>query len=616
MYQPLRSLVATALIASAASAQAPSAWGELTLPATVAPNAILGQGKFATYDAGATLHVFSSVTRTWIELSKSASTSVKLFNDCVLLIDDTQVRAVSAYFGISRRRQVTPAATLWNSSGAKNDSIALICDGSALHAFSAFTGEWVTRSVAAGASASVQRHVAVVLSGSQLLGMSAFEGVWHASVATAVTALNADGTAGFATGDSAHAFSAHTRAWTSTSLPANATFQRGDDWGLWLGPTAGVAYSGLRGQFVTIPRGGASVIASSDLYALLAVGSDLHAYSAVTGDLRNIGAAAAYVEAGLATALLHGAGGVRGYTCLRQQVAPLGVLPSTSGAGAAYAHCVDNAGTVYAFSAMTGAWHTAPTQSAGTPVVTTTTVAFTTNDDCYAFAAGSGQFVPLGHSVSGLAGNPSSAPLVAYDTSALYAFDTEQGRWLSTPRTGAGAPMFRIWRTTALAVDGSSAHGIGAQAAAWRRVDIGGATVTAHANSEVGYVVAPQRIFACGMLPEIVALQQYPHFRRVQPRGVEVSFTTAPISDALVFAAIAPPAAPASLLNLGELQLDIASAVIIPLTTDARSGVGQLRWKPPMSAAVTGSTLFAQLLVIPISGAQPYLSDRASVQLW
>lgn len=616
MFRPLWLLVAVAIVAGSAPAQAPSKWSALTLPANVTPNAVRGQGKFTTYDAGATLHVFSSVTRTWLALSKSASTSVELFNDCVLLFDDTQVRAISAYFGISRSRQVTPNATLWNGSGAKNDSIALVCDGSALHAFSAFTGEWVTRSIAAGASASVRRHVAVVLSGPQLLGMSAFEGVWHASDATAITALSADGTAGFATGASAHAFSAHTRTWTATPLPGNATFHRGDDWGAWLGPTTGVAYSGLRGEFAAIPAGGATLTASSDLYALLAVGSDLHAYSAVTGDLTFIGPAAVSIEVGHATALLHDTGGMRGYSCLRQQVAPLGVIPATTGAAAAYAHCVDGAGAVYAFSATTGAWHPAPALALEAPVVTTTTVAFTTSDDCYAFAARSGQFVPLGHSVSGVAGNPSSAPLAAYDANALHAFDTEQARWLSTPRTGAGAPIFRIWRTTALVVDGASAHGIGAQAATWSRVDVGGASVTAHANSEVGYLVAPQRVLACSMLPEIVALQQYPHFRRVQPRSAAVGFSTAPTDSALMIAALAPPAAPAPLLSLGELHLDIAAAVLVPLTADARTGVAQLRWKPPTSVALTGSSIFAQLLVIPTSGALPYLSDRASVQLW
>ena len=151
----------------------------------------------------------------------------------------------------------------------------------------------------------------------------------------------------------------------------------------------------------------------------------------------------------------------------------------------------------------------------------------------------------------------------------------------------------------------------------WHRVDLGQHAAAAFANSEVGFLVDGQRLFGCGMLAEIAALQQFPAFRRIQPRGAEVAFSTAPVRDALVIAGVAPPATPAALPGLGELHLELASATLVALAPAAPSGVAQLRWTPPASAALAGTTLFAQLLTLPTSGfGAPQLSDRATVQLW
>ena len=83
-----RALLPTACVAAmAASArgQHASAWSELSVPAGVSATSVKGQGKLVTYDAGAELHVFSSVTRTWRSYPKSAGASLTLFNDVALL---------------------------------------------------------------------------------------------------------------------------------------------------------------------------------------------------------------------------------------------------------------------------------------------------------------------------------------------------------------------------------------------------------------------------------------------------------------------------------------------------------------------------------------------------
>ncbi|MCK5943596.1 MAG: hypothetical protein KAI24_16555 [Planctomycetes bacterium] len=612
----LLAAAAALMLCASGSAQGRSSWATLAPSGQVAPAAVRGQGKLVSYDAGATLHVFSSLTRRWHTVDKSPGATLKLCNDVALLIDGARCVAISSYDGHPRELTISSNATLWNGANANNDSIVLLVDGAELHAFSAFTGTWTSRALPAGATGSVQRHVAVVHSGDELWGMSAFDGQWRDIDCAPVTSLSTDGTAGFAVGAKLYAFSAHTRAWRQTTAIANASFARGDDWGLWLDAAGGVAYSGLLGAFQPFSLGNASVAASSDLFALLDDGAAVHAWSAVTGDLAPIGPSASAIDVGLGTALLHGAAGVRGYSALRQTAQLLPVTAGWSFAGSSVAGLTDTAGQTFAWSGVTASWHAAPVATVGrAPIATTTTLALETAADCYAFDDNTGQFVALGGPAAAVVGNPSSSPLLAYDAGSLHAFDADAGRWISTPRTSANPPTFRIWRTTALAIDGSSAHGIGAQVAAWSRHDLGPTAATAFANSEVAYLVDAQRIAACGMLAEIVALQQFPHFRRVQPRGAEVQFATTPLQDGLVLAGFAPPGAPTSLPGLGVLHLDLAAAVVLAPARDHVTGAASVGWSLPPSTALTGANVFAQLLVLP-ENAAPYLGDRATVQLW
>jgi hypothetical protein len=617
MPSPLR-LLATALAATLpCTAQSPNAWAELRPAGGVAAAAVRGQGKLVSYDAGDTLHVFSSITRRWHHVDKSPTATLELFNDCAVLFDGHRIVAISSYDGQRSDLQVSPNAVLWNGANAKNDSIVLVRDGAALHAFSAFTGRWVTRALAANASGSVRRHVAVVHSGTRLWGMSAFDGRWHDTGAGQLQSLDTDGTAGFAVGARVYAFSAHNRSWSKSPTLANATFQRGDDWGLWHDGQGGFAYSGLVGSFTTFSLPNAGVVASSDLFALLESNGSLHAYSAVTADVVPVGATATSIETGLATALLHDAAGVRGYSALRQQTQTLPIASIGSAAGASAAYATDGGGLTHAFSAVTASWHAAPAATIGrAPLATTTTIALEAGSDCYAFAANRGQFVPLGRPVQGLAGNPSSAPLLAHDGASLFAFDGDQARWIATPRTGTGTPLFRIWRTTALVVDGDHAHGIGAQAGRWHHLDLGPHALAPFANSEVGYLLDGQRIAACGMLAEIVSMQQFPHFRRVQPRGAEIEFSTTPLRDAVVIAGFAPPGPPTTIPGLGELHLDLGSTFVVQPTPDRETGVARVAWTMPPSPALAGATVFAQLLLAPNDGSAPYLGDRSTVQLW
>ncbi|MFT4512755.1 MAG: hypothetical protein ACI91B_001454 [Planctomycetota bacterium] len=615
----LLGLVLAGATCSHAHAQAGgSAWADLFVSQGVVSTAVRGQGKLVTYDQGSTLHVFSAVTRRWHATPKSPSATVRLLNDCAIIFEPNLYRAFSSHTGRFVDLNTTGSSSILNSASHKNDSIILVTNGTELHAFSAFTGTWTSRAIAPGYAADVQRHVAVVHQGTTVAALSAFDNIWREhDCGTMATAISADGTAAIASNAATtFAFSAHTRTWQMHEPLGNATFTRADDWALWFNGSAVVAYSSLRGAFASELAEVTTLAGSSDLYALLNTSTGLLAFSAVTGDLLAIAQPATSVELGSAVALLHRSKSVRAYSPLRQTVAMLQVKTIASDAGSSVAFVTEANGQTHAFSSFTSSWVAAPAVTAGFPAtMSTTTVALQSANDCHAFAARSGQFIALGYPVQALASNPTSAPLLGYDASNLAAFDTDSERWLSRPRSGTAAPVFAIWRTSALAVDGPQAHGFGAQTGAWQSHPLAPGSTNVAANSEVAYATQANQIAACSMLPEIVSYQQFPHFRRVQPRGTTISFAAAPPAAAFAFAALAPPITPLLVPGLGALMLDANVAMIAPVMPTANAPVVQLSWQLPAAAILAGTTLASQLLVLPSTGSA-YLSNRASVQLW
>jgi hypothetical protein len=615
----LLGLILGSTVCSQAHAQGSgSAWADLAVPQGVVTTGVRGQGKLVTYDQGSTLHVFSAVTRQWHATPKLPATTVRLFNDCAVIIEPNICRAFSSLTGRFADLNTTGSTSILNSASHKNDSIVLVADGNNLHAFSAFTGTWTTRTNAAGQAVDVQRHVAVTHQGGTVAALSAFDNIWRdQDCGTTATTISADGTAAIASNAAAtFAFSAHTRTWQMHEPMGNATFTRANDWALWFNSTSVVAYSSLRGAFASELASVTTFAGSTDLYALLNTPTGLLAYSAITGDLLTIAQPANSIDFGSAVALLHRSKSVRAYSPLRQTVAMLPVKPTASGASNIVAFVTAINGQTHAFSSRTSTWVPAPAACNGNPAtISTTTVALQSPTNCYAFAAGSGQFVALGHAVQAIVSNPTSAPLLGYDANNLAAFDTDSERWLERTRTGSMQPVVAIWRTSALAIDGQTAHGFGAQTGVWQSHLLSAGTTTATANSEVAYVIQANQIAACSMLPEIVSYQQFPHFRRVQPRGTELSFAAAPPATAFALAAFAPATNPITVPGLGILMLDATVAMLAPVIPTASNPVVHLSWQLPAAATLAGTTLASQLLILLPSGLT-YLSNRASVQLW
>jgi hypothetical protein len=619
--RPLPGLALAALFgAASAPAQAPTApaWALLSVPGGIAAPAVQGQGKLVAVQSGAHVHVFSAFTGRWHTTSTAGGASVRLFNDVCLVADGPGWQALSAYRGEFVPLTAGPGAAVLNPIAQRNDSLVLVADGAVLHAFSGFTGQWHTRTFAPGFASRVQRHVAIVASGSSLTAIDAATGTWTDAAASAPPSwIDADGTVAFAReGGVVHAFSAPHLQWRTSALPPNGHFVRGDDWGCFYGNGATIAFSALRCSFAATPHVVSSVAASTDLFGLLQTQDGLLPYSAVAGTFGDLEAVPTTLTIGDAVALFTTNGRVRGYSALLHAVERLAV-PVTSPAAAGIVGSVVEAGRPrpWLFSAVTGRFHEGPTDADGPTLLTTTAAGVPTANGVSAFDARRGTFVALPIVGLTLAGNPSSAPLLALGPQDVAAFDAKRGEWRVRTRSATTPPMPQVWRTSALVIDGSEALAFPSQVGGWGATPLLEPPVAVRANSEVAYVVGASTVLASTMLPDAAALAQFPDFRRVQPFGADLHGHVAVPPSTAAIVGVALPILPTPVAGLGLLELDTNTLVTQFVLSDAAAHSAAWTIAVPPAPSLRGATAAVQALVLPVL-APPYLTRADRVQLW
>lgn len=614
----LRPTTIACLLAVTATSQNQAPWAVLNVPTGVVAAQATSQGKLVVYRDGGLTHVWSAVTRQWSSTAASSSATLRLNNDCLLLQDAGTWTAWSAYRGRFEPLPVGASATLLNATGAINDSVLLVADAGQLHAFSAFVGTWVSRPLATNYQAAVQRHVAVLTQGTVLSGLVATTGVWHDhTAAIAPTIVSADGTAGFAFGaGTIHAFSASHGAWHDTGEPPGATFSRADDWGLWSAGQRLLGYSSLRNTFDHTDGPVLATVATQDVFVMVDAPRGLLAFSALTGSFSGpLAASGTTVSSSTAVALLNAAGGALGYSAVHNRTA----LRPNVGANAGAANVVAWAssatgGPPWFFSALTCQWYQGPaTMLPGDPTLTTTSAASSTSTGCLAFEPRTGRFVPLLDPTVSLVGSPSSAPLLAIGTTALHAFDPRLGQWRSTPRLTPGIPNPQIWRTGAVVIDGTTAHGFGVQAGDWSSVALTGPVTSLRANSESVRVATPNDVFAWSALGEVGWFAQFPEFRRVQPVGSMPQLVArVPQNGVAILAFGRLAAAPLPLAGLGDLLLVPNTLATLPVAASPTGEPVVVTLPSVPTPARLGDELAVQAAVFSLGG-NPYLTDVATL---
>lgn len=613
-------------LAAAASAQQGSAFQRIDVPSG-GPALVSSLGKLVHFVDSGALFVFSANTRQWASTPVGASASTHATNDIVL----SREPATWTAFGASRGRfaplAVSPAAQLVNPVSQSNDSVLLVRDGSSLHAFSGFTGRWVTRAIAASSSVVAQRHVALLtepgsVPGTTLCsGFDAFTGQWRdLAIASPVTRVSVDGVCGFVTtADTAHGFSALRSAWASAPATANATstIVRNDDWVVLHDGAMALGYSGLTNTFASTTTGTLLAALGDDLVAVLTAPGLVHAFSPFTASWSAAPLSApANVRVTTAAALIQDGPQLIAFSSPRAVWVPISVDSLGEGvAGSVLALEERSTGRAHLFSALTAQWHAAPLDAhAGLPSLSTTGALLSSPTGGYAFSARSGAFVPLVSSGLSLHCNTNSAPMLAWDAGYVHAFDARLDRWLSVGRTGTAGCEVQIWRTNAFVFDGNEVLSFSSQGGAIARTTLHEPVVSFRANSESASLSTAHSVVGLSGLPEPSCVAQFPDFRRVNGIGAPFALHLRLMPGDVALLGYGPAlAATLELPNLGTLLLDPQALVVQFLAPEADADRAIFAAQIPADPVLRFQSVWFQALVAPAAGTA-YLTD-ASV-LW
>ena len=617
-------MLAAACLAALATAQGPSAWAPLALPGGTANVQVQSLGKLVVAQQPDVVHVFSAATRRWHAHPAPGSPALRLANDWVLWRDSSGFTAFSSMRGTFEHLAAGPAALVVNPASQRNDSIALVRDGSVLHHFSGFDGRWRSRALGTGAGVVVQRHVALVADGTTLGALSAFSPTWVDVQTTGpASVLSADGTGAVAvTGATVHGFAAGTGTWSTAAAPApGATFVRSDDWVLWHDGATALAFSGLRGGFQSSPVGAFSEMAVQEDLVALRSGVAVHLYSPVTAGwtLAGLGLQGT-LRTSTTVALLADGTSLQAYSALRGTLAPLTLDSSAETLSAAVVAALPRAGgPPWLYSALLGQWVQAPADVQNSlPFLATQSALLPTTTGWRAWSARSGATVA--HAGPGTpVGNPNSAVAALVDAGHVHVFDARRDAWLEVPRTSpAATPTLQAWRTTLVGHDGPLAVGYGALSGRLETTVLTEPAQAVTASSECGVIATAHTLLAWSSAPEVAPQAQFPEFRRIQPLGsacmVQVQLGTAGTAF-LAVGTLAP--VPLALPGLGTLLLDAASAAVLACTPDPGETRHEQLLFVPAAPSLRGSHWWLQALVLPgAAPGQPWLTDAAGLMPW
>ena len=605
-------------------AQRPASWVPLTLGAPLASGNIGQLGKTCAYIEGNKISFFSAFARQWKSTTANAANvaNLRVFNDLAFLIDQGQIIAFSSYRGEIEVLPVSGSATVVNPSAQRNDSILTVVDGSTLWTFTCFEGKWKSRTLISPTPRIVtQRHVLMVGDGTAYHGMSAFDGNWVSlSAPVASTGGYADGSWGMLeTPTTLYGFSAQRAAWSTTpALAPGYQVTRREDTIIYWDNTNALAYTGLRGVFAATTIAPGSSIDADALVGVARSGGSLQLFSAVLGTWTNATttATAAVTTKPHQITWNDATGLVGSFSPFLGSVALLPVAASVVGNNDGVAGAIDALSSrLYLFSTLTGAWVTAPRDAVvAIPSFIWCGALVKSTTGYYAYAGRTGRFIPLVASPSAVAWvDVNSSVMAVEDGNTLSVFEPRREVWLSVQKVNTGPLLVRIWRTTLLAVDGTTVHGFGTFEGTLESYTLPAAPIEINANSESLRAGVGTTLACFGGTPDFVTLYQFPEFRRVFTAGsnLEVQLHGAPgASTWMVLGFMAP--APVSIPTLGELFISANSFAIVPLGTLPADGRVSQRLFIPDEPALRRLEACFQGIVAPVSGT-PYLTRLATV---
>ena len=595
----------------ALAAQAPSPWRDLAVPGGVPQFTVATLGKLVLYRNGNVLRVFSAVTNEWHAHAPSFGTASHLRKDLVLVPESDRWTAFSAYRGTFVPVFV-PFAT---STMTATDSLAFVTDGSTLHTFSAFTGQWHTRSIPSGWVLETGNRIALLRTPQtsfqlQASAFDAFTGTWH-DLATAPAGTFATSIAGGSVVASTllqeFGFSPLRPGWVQTTTASGFPFpsaplyhQDGD-----LAPGFGALFSGLTGTFSAWP---APAMPSS-----VAIVGNVATFA--NGQIFAIGASSntwvpmptTSLPPFLAPNTILGTapGAMEAFSALHDTVV------ATPGSGGAIARNVATAGSLVspffsAFSTLTGQWQAPPPNSLNGAYIADNSALWATPTGLVAFAAPTGSVTTLP-----VAGLTVLNAFAAVNGSTMFAFDALGNRWLSQPRA-PGAVLHQANSRLVLATMPGQAIGYSTRgrrlapqtlAEPWSQLGIG---------DDVAYLATATHVYAFSGLGDTMTWQGDPIDDYGAGRGTTVRLQArTPAGHFVAFGF--GPALPSPLATpFGELWLDPTTAAIAALAPAAGETRAVLPIQIPNSAALRGS-LWTQQAITLAPNSSLWLGDPSTL---
>jgi hypothetical protein len=555
----------------------------------------------------------------------SANPTVRVFNDIAFVLDGPRIVAFSSYKASIAILPVSPAATVLNPAAQSNDSILTVIDGTTLWTFSCFLGTWTSRVLTTPTPRiATQRHALVLGEGTSLWGMSAFFGTWvPATASTPAAAAFANGSWGvIETPGTVYGFSAQRNAWSSApALGAGVTSSRNEDCIVWSDASTALAYTGLRGVFASTPIPSQPFTISSEaLVSAVQSGSQLRLYSAVLGSWTS------FVTVGTPSLSVRpqmvqwSDGGIlSAYSPFVGTVATMPIGASVDASNQGVAAAVDiRSSRVYLYSTLTGAWVAAPRDAVvALPSMIWCGALLRTSTGYAAYVGRTGRFVHLATSAAAIAWTDSNSSIIAVeDGTTLSLFEARAERWISVPIATPPLSVVRIWRTTVLAVDGSTVYGFGSGSGTVESTTLSGPPVEVTSNSENGRVAFGNTLAAFGSTSDLTTLYQFPEFRRVYALGstLHLQMRAAPGSAAFALVGIAS-AVPLVIPPFGELLLEPATMFSVSLGVVGAESRLAFGFVLPDTPVLRGLELGFQGVVQPPAGIA-YLTRLATVGLY
>jgi hypothetical protein len=183
-------LVLTLSIGLTASALAGdvASWVSIPTPQdiTVSPSA---RGTTAMFQTSSAVHLFSGITKQWTVLPAASVVFAEQYHSHAIVHDGGQLHGFGSRQGVVDTVAVSSAVQLFN--GPINSCwVTFALDGSTLHAFSGFRGEWVTLQMQSSSpSIEVTGSVGLVRDGAMVYAFSAHHGMFVPIAADAQASL-------------------------------------------------------------------------------------------------------------------------------------------------------------------------------------------------------------------------------------------------------------------------------------------------------------------------------------------------------------------------------------------------------------------------------------------